>query len=170
MLIRQANLQDMDILQQTGRNTYRHYFAHLWQNQAELEQFLDHDFSLACMRESFNDPQQYWLLAYDNQQLLGFAKTVFNQPIPQREQLGAKLSKLYLLPAQRAKGVGGQLYSHLAQAAQHRHQAFIWLEVLKSNTSAQRFYQKKGMQVIGQTTYVTSTQGTDILYMGTSLS
>lgn len=170
MDIRQANIADIEQLQQTGRETYRHYFAELWQSQAELEVFLDNDFSLDVLQSGVNDPHQHWWLASEGPTVAGFAKVHYDQPIPDSEFSGAMLCKLYLQPDAKSRGLGYRLFDHAEQQAVSRQQRFLWLTVLQSNTSAIAFYQRQGMEIHAASAYVTETQTTPLWIMKKALA
>lgn len=165
MDIHQAGIADSERLQKVGMETYRHYFGSLWQNAAELQQFLDNDFSLATIQQGLSDPEQNWLLATEEGLPTGFAKVQYNQPVPDSQEQGAMLCKLYLQPSAKSRGLGAALFARAEQQAVERRQAWLWLTVLKSNTSAINFYERQGMSIHGASTYVTPTQTTELWVM-----
>ncbi|GBU12874.1 hypothetical protein AwEntero_14750 [Enterobacterales bacterium] len=165
MDIRQAEIADLERLQKVGMDTFRHYFAALWQNAAELQQFLDNDFSEEALQQGLIDPEQHWLLATEEETPTGFAKVHYNQPLPDSQAQGAMLCKLYLQPAAKSRGLGTALFARAEQQAVVRQQAWLWLTVLKSNTAAIGFYKRQGMSIHGPIDYVTPTQTTELWVM-----
>ena len=165
MEIRQAVLADVEPLRQLGISTYRHYFSALWHSPAELEQFLQNDFSLEVLTSGLTDPQQQWWVACEQGQLLGFAKVHDQQPLPESERRGAMLCKLYLQPGAKSRGLGSRLFTQVEQHAQSRQQGLLWLTVLQSNTAAIAFYQRQGMIIHSESAYVTQTQSTSLWTM-----
>ncbi|MGC6387265.1 N-acetyltransferase family protein [Ewingella sp. S1.OA.A_B6] len=165
MNIRQAGIADIERLRNMGMETYRHYFGALWQSAAELQQFLDNDFSSTTLQQGLSDSQQHWWLATDCGQAAGFAKVHYYQPLPESDQQGAMLCKLYLQPVAKSRGLGAALFSHAEIQAVERQQTCLWLTVLQSNTSAIRFYERQGMSIHCESAYVTETQTTGLWVM-----
>ena len=165
MEIRQAVLAEIEPLRQLGISTYRHYFGALWQSPAELEAFLESDFSLEILTAGFSDPQQQWWVACEEGRLLGFAKVHDQQLMPESEQRGAMLCKLYLQPGAKSRGLGSLLFNHVEQQVKNRQQNLLWLTVLQSNTAAIAFYQRQGMVIHSESAYVTQTQTTPLWTM-----
>jgi len=163
--IRQAGIADIDVLQKVGRETYQHYFGALWESALELEQFLDNDFSITALQQGLTDPQQNWLLATEAGQATGFAKVHYQQPLPESEEQGAMLCKLYLRPDAKSRGVGAALFSLAERDARVQQQSCLWLTVLKSNTSAIGFYERQGMSIHCASAYITETQTTELWVM-----
>jgi len=163
--IRQAGIADIERLQKVGIDTYRHYFGALWESAAELDQFLDNDFSIPALQQGLSDSQQDWWLATDHGQTAGFAKVHYHQPLPESDQQGAMLCKLYLQPESKSRGLGAALFSHAQTQAIARQQSCFWLTVLQSNTTALHFYERQGMSVHCESAYVTETQTTGLWVM-----
>jgi len=163
--IRQAGIADSERLQKMGMETYRHYFGSLWQSAAELQQFLDNDFSLATLQQGLSDPEQHWWLATEAGVPTGFAKVHYNQPLPESQEQGAMLCKLYLQPSAKSRGLGAALFARAEQQAAERQQSWVWLTVLKSNTTAISFYERQGMSIHCESAYVTETQTTELWVM-----
>lgn len=169
MGIKQAEIADIEQLQKTGIETYCHYFGSLWENAAELQQFLDNDFSMDSLQQGLMDPDQHWWLASEEGHITGFAKVQYNQPIPEGQESGAMLCKLYLQPLVRSRGLGAALFAQAERHACEQQQSFLWLTVLKSNTSAIGFYERQGMSIHCESAYVTETQTTELWVMKKTL-
>lgn len=165
MEIREAVFADLAVLQGLGRETYRHYFGHLWQNSDELETFLTEDFGDDEMASSLKSSGCCWLVAEENGEAVGFAKLYFDEPVDVTGGQGAKLCKLYFKPQSRSRGLGAKVFAAAENIARKHHQPAVWLTVLESNLPAIGFYQRQGMRQVAETAYITATQTTPLWIM-----
>ncbi|AYA07421.1 MULTISPECIES: GNAT family N-acetyltransferase [Rahnella] len=165
MEIREADIGDLSLLQRLGRETYRHYFGSLWQSGDELNAFLEEGFGDEALALSLESPDCCWLVAQDNGEAVGFARLNFNTPLDVAEGQGAKLCKLYFTPLNRSRGLGSEVFAFAERVARARNQPVLWLDVLQSNLPAIGFYQRQGMHLAAETTYVTATQTTRLWIM-----
>ena len=82
---------------------------------------------------------------------------------------GAELQKIYFLPGHAGNGYGPRLFEQVQQRAIERRQKTLWLEVLQRNTGAQRFYQRQGLSMCGETCYTSAQGSIGIWYMSKAL-
>ena len=159
--IREAAMEDIHILRDLGIETYRDHFSDIW-TAAGMQNFLNEDFSICELQKSVASPAHHcWLIAFDEEsRAVGFAKVNWSKLIPVSGEVGAELQKIYFLKSQAGKGYGKQLVQFIRQKAENRCERSIWLDVLKSNSNAQRFYESLGFQVLGEIPF--STDKTDI--------
>lgn len=142
MKIYQATTIHANQLYTLGNTTYRQHFSELWSEQG-LQNFLNQDFSLENLSKSLADPQQIWILAEnEHAQLIGYAKLNLNQYQPDLKCMGMELQKIYLLKEVIGKHIAANLMQYIIEIANKNKQAYIFLEVLKTNTRAKKFYQK----------------------------
>ena len=154
--IRQATIEDLHTLREIGIRTYKEHFSQIW-TTAGIQNFLDEDFSVHALEKSIESPAQHcWLIAFDEQnRAVGYSKVNWAKRIPLSTQVGAELQKIYFLKSQAGKGCGKQLLQFIHDAAQDRNQGSIWLDVLKSNSDAQRFYEHFGFRTLGEVPFST---------------
>ncbi|AIC19537.1 GNAT family acetyltransferase [Pseudomonas chlororaphis] len=157
--IREADSRDIDALQAIGCATYREHFSSIWSAEG-IQRFLDQDFSLRSLQDSLAAKSEHlWLLALDEQQQpIGFAKLNWARPTPGSGIPGAELQKIYLLKSQAGKGHGRRLLEHVLQRATDAGEPCLWLDVLKSNIGAQRFYASAGLRQIGEVPFNTDLE------------
>ncbi|MCX5468731.1 GNAT family N-acetyltransferase [Acinetobacter nematophilus] len=142
MKIYQATTIHANQLYTLGNTTYRQHFSELWSEQG-LQNFLNQDFSLENLSKSLADPQQIWVLVEnEHAQLIGYAKLNLNQYQPDLKCMGMELQKIYLLKEVIGKHIAANLMQYIIEIANQHHQAYIFLEVLKTNARAKKFYQK----------------------------
>ncbi|OTA20541.1 GNAT family acetyltransferase [Xenorhabdus beddingii] len=154
--IREATIEDAMLLSQLFETSYRFHLSHLWQDKDELEEYLAQECSIEPILTSLTTANHKWLIAesrsgteYSNTHcpnIVGFGKIVFNQPVPDHDFTGVYLHKLYLMPHLTGQKQGNLLFDHLVKLGRERGQKWLWLEVLEQNTSAIKFYVRKGMK------------------------
>ncbi len=151
LTIRTASANDLDAVRRMGCESYRDHFSHVW-SPAGIQSFLDSDFSTDVLRSMLGNPSKYlWLLASDSDdKMVGYAKLNWSAPDPVCGVEGVELHKIYFLKSAAGKGYGAALLEHVFECVKKRSCTRIWLDVLKSNTGAQRFYAGKGFRVVGE--------------------
>lgn len=159
--IREAAVEDLHMLRDIGIETYTEHFSAIWTTEG-MHNFLNEDFSIHELQASIESPaHHHWLMAFDEEnRAVGFSKVNWSKPIPTSSQMGAELQKIYFLKSQAGKGYGKQLLQFIHDSAKRRNEGFIWLDVLKTNTDAQRFYEGFGFKAIGEIPF--STDKTEI--------
>lgn len=167
--VRQALLEDLTQVRDIGIRTYRAHFGELWHYPHELEAFLAEDFSVSALEQTLRDPDVCWLLAYENDALVGYARLNVDSLLAPTQSRGAELQKIYFLPGHAGNGYGQRLFEQVQQRAIERRQKTLWLEVLQRNTGAQRFYQRQGLSICGETCYTSAQGSIGIWYMSKAL-
>ncbi|AHG21740.1 GCN5 family acetyltransferase [Chania multitudinisentens RB-25] len=167
--VRQALLADLASVRETGIASYVAHFGALWHQQSEMEDFLAKDFSAAALTKTLQDRQVCWLLAYLDNTPIGFARLNFDSPLAATATSGAELQKIYFLPGYAGHGYGERLFAEVQRRAIKNLQTLLWLDVLKTNVSARRFYQRQGMEVVGENRFTTASQAVELWYMAKEL-
>lgn len=167
--IRQALPTDLATVREIGIASYIAHFGELWLNQQELQTFLAKDFSAEALRRSLQNNQTRWLLAYENDLPIGFAKLNLNGLLAATASTGAELQKIYFLPGFAGRGYGERLYAEVQRQAIEQRQTLLWLDVLKNNVAAQRFYQRQGMTIVGEESYTSVSQSVEMWVMAKNL-
>ena len=169
--IREATIEDIPLLQELGMKTYREHFSEIW-TATGMQNFLNEDFSTREMQKSIESPAHHcWLIAFDEtNHAVGFSKVNWSKPMPLPGQVGSELQKIYFLKSQAGKGYGKQLLQLIHQYAKTRKEGAIWLDVLKSNTSAQRFYENCGFEALGEIPFSTDKADIGMVVMRCDLS
>jgi ribosomal protein S18 acetylase RimI-like enzyme len=148
--IRQALPRDLPAVQRIGRETYLDHFAGYWSAEG-LQRFLQRDFSTEALEESLASAQQAWFLVETaSAGVVGYARINWNRTEPHSGLPGAELQKIYFLATAAGQGFGAKLLDHLMRTATDRDERRIWLNVLKDNIGAQRFYAKFRFETTGE--------------------
>ncbi|AVE05421.1 N-acetyltransferase [Pseudomonas palleroniana] len=154
--IREATKADLDALREVGSATYREHFSSIW-SPAGMQDFLNQDFSPSALGQSLESGASHlWLIASDDSgKVVGFSKVNWSTPAPLTGEVGAELQKIYFLQSEAGRGYGKQLLSFICNRAIERGARLLWLDVLKTNSNARRFYEGSGFQEIGEIPFKT---------------
>ncbi len=162
MHIWQAKPGDSTTIHEIGCRSYRHNFTDTWSAKG-LEKHLQTGFTQTIIQESLRFNKHSWFLISLSPDAppVGFAALVLNSPIPHCNDIGLELQKLYFLPEASGQGCGKYLMEFIAQYALENNYLKLWLDVLKSNTGAIRFYKANGFEQMGELPFKT-----DLLEVG----
>ncbi|MGE8097007.1 N-acetyltransferase family protein [Pseudomonas fluorescens] len=169
--IREATKTDLDTLRRIGCETYREHFSAIW-SLAGLQNFLNQDFSPSSLGKSLESSTNHmWLIASDDSgRDVGFSKINWSTPAPLTGEVGAELQKIYLLKSEAGRGYGNQLLRFICNRAIERAEPLLWLDVLKTNANARRFYEGFGFQEVGEIPFKTDIAEIGMLVMVYGLS
>lgn len=155
-----ASVSDLPAIQTIGRETYREHFPSIW-SEDYLQEFLRQDFSAQSLQQSLSSPDHTWLIAHDaGDSVVGYAKLNWGRPDPVLGRIGTELQKIYFRAHATGNGYGGTLLEFIIGMAAQRSD-MLWLDVLKTNLGAQRFYTSRGFYALGEIPF-----NTDIFEIG----
>jgi ribosomal protein S18 acetylase RimI-like enzyme len=154
MQIRSAAVSDIAAIQRLCYESYRDHFAQLWTADG-IQRFLDKDFATDVLRTTLTTPSKHlWLTAKEaneaNDRLVGYAKINWSVPDPIDGIEGAELQKIYFRKSAAGKGYGAALLERALDCVKERSCCRVWLEVLKVNVGAQKFYARMGFRIAGE--------------------
>lgn len=153
--IRIAGIDDLPELQTIACATYREHFAHCW-TEAGLQAFLDRDFSTQALQTALRDTGQCWLLMSDaSGGAVGYAKVNWARSEHVSGASGAELQKIYFRADAVGRGYGTALLARIVREALQHGEPAVWLNVLKTNEAARRFYAAHGFAIAGELPYRT---------------
>ncbi|WP_367375630.1 N-acetyltransferase family protein [Pseudomonas lini] len=169
--IREATKADLDVLREVGCKTYREHFSAIW-SLAGMQDFLNRDFSPRALGQSLESSASHlWLIASDESgRVVGFCKVNWSAPAPLTGEVGAELQKIYFLKSEAGRGYGKQLLRFICNRAIERGERLLWLDVLKTNSNARRFYEGFGFQKIGEIPFKTDLAEIGMVVMACELS
>jgi diamine N-acetyltransferase len=158
--LRIANPEDAEIIALLGRITFHETFGHLFPNHpSDLVAYLDHTFAVEKIRNSLGQPDNRYWLAFRHGLPVAYAKLKHPSPtalLPGEDP--AQLQKIYVLREFLALGIGKALLTGTLTHAAQRGLGTVWLDVLKQNTRAIRFYKHQGFRPLGDDTYTIGAQ------------
>ena len=157
--IRRADDRDAATVALLGRITFIETFGHLFHDHAcDLRAYLDATFDVAKIADSLCKPGNAYWLATVRGLPVGYAKLKHPSPPPgQHAQDAAQLQKIYVLREFLGARIGRDLLAPLMETAGAL-SSLVWLDVLRENDRAIRFYERHGFAAIGDDTYTIGAQ------------
>ena len=142
--IQKATLQDLERLQQIGRQTFFETFAAA--NTAEnMNNYLAENFSREKLTAELSDPNSEFYFALIGREVVGYLKLNFGSAQTEFQDGHAlEIERIYVLKALHGQKVGQVLYEKALDVAKVSGADYIWLGVWEENTRAIHFYQKNG--------------------------
>lgn len=152
--IREATKADAALVADLSRQTFYDTFAS--ENTAEnMDKFMNETFTRQKLMEEVGAPGNTFLLAYQGDEVLGYAR-LRETPNPFLIKNGAALeiARIYAVQKSIGKGVGSALMQHCINIARQRSAVVIWLGVWEKNQKAITFYTKWGFEKFGDHVFV----------------
>jgi diamine N-acetyltransferase len=170
LLIRRATPADVALIAGIGARTFEAAFGPDNRPQ-DMRQYIAANFSLQQIEHELADPRSIFLLAYEDEQLLGYAKLsdgkkpdFVDSPDP------IELQRIYVDTHLVATGYGSALMQACLEAARAAGYRSIWLGVWERNARAIRFYEKWGFTTLGSQEFILGKDAQNDLVMGRMLS
>jgi ribosomal protein S18 acetylase RimI-like enzyme len=158
--IRRATRNDAEIIALLGRITFAETFGDLFAaHPAELAAYLDRTFAVVKLRASLEHAHNaYWISLVDALPV-GYAKLKYPSPIGELpDPAPAQLQKIYILRQFLGQGIGKPLLKAVLDHVAERAISAVWLDVLRENARAIRFYLHTGFIPVGNDTYAIGSQ------------
>ena len=150
--IRQANIEDAEVLAQIGWQSFHEAFADNPKNHPDdMKIYMDEAFSVETISADLREEKTVYLIAELGMEAAGYAKIEFDS----REDCIAgetplELCRLYALDKFIGQGIGKSLMLRLFEIAGEKSCDIIWLGVWEFNHRAQEFYKKFGFEKCGE--------------------
>lgn len=167
--IRQARVEDNDLMATLGRQTFFDSFGA--DNPPEdMAAYLEESFSPDIQAAELADPSSHCLIAEAGGLPVGYARLV-EAPAPPciSAHRPIKLVRLYASKPWIGSGVGAALMTRCIAEAQQRQCDGIWLGVWGRNSRAIRFYRKWGFSEMGTQAFLLGTDRQTDLVLWLSL-
>lgn len=127
------------------RQTYSDHYSHI-RSEIGLEEHLNKNFSIENLSASFSAAGTTFFFVQKKNAVIGYFKLKLASTLPNSNEAGLELEKIYFLKDSAGKGFGSKSIDFIKAFAQENNQDFIWLDVLKNKPNAIRFYEKMGFQ------------------------
>jgi ribosomal protein S18 acetylase RimI-like enzyme len=144
--IRRADVADAELIARLSRQTFIETFAE--HNSAEdMKKFLNCSFSQEKLVNEVGEPGNTFLLAYEGDKPVGYAKLSERKKIPELNESDAiEIARIYSVKSSLGMGVGKMLMEECMAIAIANKKTCIWLGVWEHNQRAIDFYTKWGFE------------------------
>ena len=162
-----ADVSHAAIIATIGKKSFRDAFERLFRSREELFEYLQYTYDPVKLSKSLRKENNIYLLAYDENEPVGFAK-VKRHSLNDQIESGAQmeLQKIYVLPGYQGKGIGSALIKEIKSIARYVYPDYMWLDAHISNEKAVRFYERNGFQKLGSHYLTIGTQSFEYFLMG----
>ena len=142
--IRKVNLNDINQLQQIGKQTFFETFAA--SNSAEnMKQYLEEGFSIEKLTSEVADPNCAFYFAILDNAIIGYLKLNFGASQTElKDNKGLEIERIYVQKEFHGKKIGQILYDKAIEVAKQANADYVWLGVWEENPRAISFYKKNG--------------------------
>lgn len=142
--IRQATLNDINLLQVIGRVTFFETFSSS-NSDENMKNYLEEGFSTEKLTEELTNKFSTFYFAELDEKVIGYLKLNFgNSQTELQDSNGLEIERIYVLQEFHGKKVGQVLYEKAISVAEEKKVNFIWLGVWEENPRAINFYKKNG--------------------------
>ncbi|MDQ1096243.1 MULTISPECIES: GNAT family N-acetyltransferase [Chryseobacterium] len=144
VIIKKASVADIEILQQTGRQTFAETFSES-NDEAQMKKYLEESFATEKIHSELSNPDSHFFIAWEEGHPVGYLK--LNSGAAQTElQDGAALEieRIYVKKSHQGKKIGQLLYAKALDVAHELQKSYLWLGVWEENHKALSFYRKNG--------------------------
>jgi len=147
--IRYATAADRELIADLSRQTFYDAFASE-NTKANMDKFMNEQFSRELLLEEVGAKDNIFLLAYDKDDPVGYARIRENNIPPELGISNAlEIARIYATANSIGKGVGKALMQKSIAIAVEKKAAAIWLGVWEHNTRAIDFYSRCGFEKFG---------------------
>lgn len=153
-MIRRCNKDDLPILREISRETYRSTFAGM-NTEANMNAYLEKAFSLDRLEAELLNEASFFFFAFEDHQLAGYLKL---NDTPAQTDLhdpsSLELERIYVAGGFQGKRLGYRLIKRAVDTAKEFHKSYLWLGVWEKNEKALEFYRKNGFYPFGTHSFV----------------
>tara|TARA_R110002050_G_scaffold95904_1_gene199583 strand:- start:729 stop:1244 length:516 start_codon:yes stop_codon:yes gene_type:complete len=141
--------QDIQALTALAKKTFIESHGHS-APESDIKNYLSNHYTIAKFEEELADLKNNYHLLFINEELAGFSKIIFNQPIAAvSDDKITKLERIYILEKFHGQKLGLSLFNFNCELAKANQQKGIWLFTWIENKRAINFYEKLGFVVVG---------------------
>jgi hypothetical protein len=142
--IQKVTLENIDQLQQIGRQTFFETFSS-GNTEENMKKYLEEELSITKLTTELNDNNAEFYFAKDDEKVIGYLKLNFGQSQTElQDDKALEIERIYVLKEYHGKSVGQLLYDKAIQIARKKSAEYVWLGVWEENLRAINFYKKNG--------------------------
>ncbi|HET7117621.1 MAG TPA: GNAT family N-acetyltransferase [Hanamia sp.] len=139
--IKKAQINDLVIISKLAHEIWPTAYGKILGND-QLEYMLDMLYSISSLEHQYKILKHHFILAFENKTSVGFAS--FS---PHEDHTVYHLNKIYVLPDQQGKNIGGKMIRYISEKIKKDGATSLQLNVNRYN-KALHFYEKLGFKII----------------------
>ena len=152
--IRFATTKDAELIADLSRKTFSETFGYL-NTKENMDKFLNEQFAREALIKEVSDPSNIFLLAFDDETPVGYARLREGEKYPEFENRDSiEIGRIYVVNSYIGTGVGQELMRKCIFLAKDMKKEIIWLGVWEKNSRAISFYTKWGFEKFGEHPFV----------------
>jgi diamine N-acetyltransferase len=151
--VKEASAADAELIADMSRRTFYDSFAPD-NNAADMNKFLDEQFTKPALMEEVGAPGNIFLLAYADGEVAGYARLREKSTFRLNEPAALELARLYAETKWIGKGVGKALMEACIEIAKQKDKRVLWLGVWAKNQRAIDFYRQFGFEKFADADFV----------------
>lgn len=157
LTIRVATPADAELIAEMSRQTFYDTFA-THNTKENMDLFMNEVFTTEALIQEVGAPGNIFILAYDGNEPVGYARMRENNNPPQLGDIPAiEIARIYSVITAIGKGVGKLLMQSCIEMARDRNKQAVWLGVWELNERAITFYNKWGFKKFGDHVFMLGT-------------
>jgi ribosomal protein S18 acetylase RimI-like enzyme len=142
----EATKNEAALIADLSRQTFYDAFA-ADNTQADMDKFLNEQFTREKLMEEVGAPGNIFLLAYEGDEAVGYARLRETpNPVQLEDGVALEIARIYAMQKSIGKGVGSALMEQCIEIARQQQARVIWLGVWEKNFKAIAFYNKWGFE------------------------
>lgn len=144
ILIQKTTLNEIDQLQQIGKQTFRETFS-ASNTEENMKNYLEEGFSKEKLTTELKDEDSEFYFATLEKEVIGYLKINFGASQTEiKDNKALEIERIYVTKEFHGKSVGQLLYDKAIEVAKQKKVTYVWLGVWEENPRAIHFYQKNG--------------------------
>lgn len=142
--ITKATLNDIEKLQNIGRQTFYETFAEV-NSEENMAKYLEESFATEKLASELKNESSYFYLAEIDEKVIGYLKlNTGNAQTENQDKNALEIERIYVAKEFHGKNVGQELYVQALKMAKELNVSYMWLGVWEKNFRAVSFYTKNG--------------------------
>ena len=152
--IRLATNDDAALIADLSRRTFYETFSP-FNTKEDMDKFMEEQFNTHQLIEEVGFPGNTFLLAYCNDEPVGYVRLRENNNPPELAGLQTlEVARIYVEQRMIGKGIGKTLMQHAINVAHKKAKHYVWLGVWEKNFAAIDFYRAWGFKKFGTHSFI----------------
>lgn len=152
--IRFATAEDAELIVDLSRKTFYETFGYL-NTKENMDLFMNGPFSRENLVDEVSNPDNIFLLVFDEDTPVAYAKMRHGEKYPQFEgKDSVEVARIYVINSYIGAGVGQELMRKCIFLAKDMKKEIIWLGVWEKNARAIKFYTNWGFEKFAEHPFI----------------